>query len=106
MRQRILQRPQLGGTRLMLLLQTIDQRCRRRETSAESFEQIRLFLGMVKLLRKGIDVMEHRVQQFEIRLDCEIADFTHDVEHAAQHGRKRAVLVCDDAYRLQWILSG
>ena len=74
--------------------------------SAESLEQVCLFLGVVKLLRKRIDVMEHRVQQFEMRLDREIAGFTHDVEQGAQHGRKRAVLLRDDAYGLQRTLSG
>src|ERR1700682_863377 len=58
---------------------------------------------MVDPLLKRINVMDHCLEQHEIRLRSHVANFAYYVEHAMQNCRQRAVLLLDNAFRLHGI---
>src|SRR5512141_543830 len=58
-------------------------------------KQVSVLLRMVKALGKCIDVIQHRPEQLEVRLDSPLPDSSDQVEHPMQHGGERSMLVED-----------
>jgi hypothetical protein len=54
----------------------------------------------MEALGKGVDVIHHRVEQAKIWRLPASADLTHEMKHAVQYRRERAVFFADDSYRL------
>src|SRR5689334_2088988 len=99
-RERLLERADLVVAGAMLGLEAVEQRCRFGGALPQDAEQVAILLGMVKALRKGIDVIDHRLQHAEVWLGRALADFANEIEHAVHDGCQRAMFVANDAYGL------
>jgi xanthine dehydrogenase YagT iron-sulfur-binding subunit len=56
-------------------------------------KQILVFARVMEALRKSVEVVEHRAEKLEIRVDASRTDFAHEVAHAVEDRGERAMFV-------------
>jgi tetratricopeptide (TPR) repeat protein len=83
------------GPLLVLAAQSIDQRLRLRHARRERREEELILFRMMQLLGELVDVMDHRAEDSEVRLDARVLRVARELLQRVQHGRDRAVLVTD-----------
>ena len=82
--------------RLVVAIEPIEHRRQRRAALAQQRKEQGALLGVVHLLRKLVDVEEHRPQHLEVGLDAVAAALGEQQADRAEHGGERAVLGADD----------
>ena len=82
--------------RLVVAIEPIEHRRQRRAAPPQQRKEQGAFLGVMHLLRKLVDVEEHRPQHLEVGVDAVAPALGEQQADRAEHGGERAVLGADD----------